>query len=59
VCRLQGPNGKGGFSNPSQLGGNGGSLIFERDLEALAEFLERPHPEFFGAQVNDQPGGEL
>ncbi|KAK1661642.1 hypothetical protein QYE76_049801 [Lolium multiflorum] len=39
--------------------GNGGSLIFERDLEALAEFLERPHPEFFGAQVNDQPGGEL
>ena len=39
--------------------GNGGSLIFEKDLEALAEFLERPHPEFFGAQVNDQPGGEL
>nr|XP_051192349.1 uncharacterized protein LOC127305832 isoform X3 [Lolium perenne] len=39
--------------------GNGGSLIFERDLEALAEFLERPHPEFFGGQVNDQPGGEL
>ncbi|KAK1611378.1 hypothetical protein QYE76_035051 [Lolium multiflorum] len=39
--------------------GNGGSLIFERDLEALAEFLECPHPEFFGAQVNDQPGGEL
>ena len=33
--------------------GNGGSLIFEKDLEALAEFLERPHPEFFGAQVND------
>ncbi|KAK1607265.1 hypothetical protein QYE76_030938 [Lolium multiflorum] len=39
--------------------GNGGSLIFERDLEALSEFLERPHPELFGAQVNDQPGGEL
>src|SRR3954447_26788565 len=38
---------------------NGGSLIFERDLEALAEFLERPHPEFFGGQVNDHPGGEL
>ncbi|KAK1694257.1 hypothetical protein QYE76_010954 [Lolium multiflorum] len=31
----------------------------ERDLDALSEFLERPHPEFFGAQVNDQPGGEL
>ncbi|KAK1616975.1 hypothetical protein QYE76_022492 [Lolium multiflorum] len=39
--------------------GNGGSLIFERDLDALSEFLERPHPEFFGTQVNDQPGGEL
>ncbi|KAK1697844.1 hypothetical protein QYE76_014541 [Lolium multiflorum] len=39
--------------------GNGGSLIFERDLDALSEYLERPHPEFFGTQVNDQPGGEL
>ncbi|KAK1642258.1 hypothetical protein QYE76_060063 [Lolium multiflorum] len=39
--------------------GNGGSLIFERDLDALSEHLERPHPEFFGTQVNDQPGGEL
>jgi hypothetical protein len=39
--------------------GNGGDLIFERDLDALSEFLERPHPEFFGTEVNDQPGGEL
>ena len=39
--------------------GNGGSLIFERDLDALSNCLERPHPEFFGGQVNDQPGGEL
>ena len=39
--------------------GNGGSLIFERDLDALSSCLGRPHPEFFGGQVNDQPGGEL
>ncbi|KAK1627299.1 hypothetical protein QYE76_001614 [Lolium multiflorum] len=39
--------------------GNGGSLVFERDLDALSEYLERPHPEFHGTQVNDQPGGEL
>ena len=39
--------------------GNGGDLIFERDLDALSSCLERPHPEFFGGQVNDQPGGEL
>jgi hypothetical protein len=39
--------------------GNGGNLIFERDLDALSEFLGRPHPEFFGTQVNDQPEGEL
>ena len=39
--------------------GNGGSLIFERDLDALSEFLGRPHPEFHGVEVNDQPGGEL
>jgi hypothetical protein len=38
---------------------NGGSLIFERDLDALSEHLGRPHPEFFGTQVDDQPGGEL
>ena len=28
--------------------GNGGSLVFEKDLDALSEFLERPHLEFFG-----------
>ncbi|KAK1626616.1 hypothetical protein QYE76_000931 [Lolium multiflorum] len=39
--------------------GNGGSLIFERDLDALSEFLGRPHPEFHGVEVNDQSGGEL
>src|SRR4051812_42618060 len=39
--------------------GNGGDLIFERDLDQLSELLERPHPEFFGAQFNDQQGGEL
>ena len=36
--------------------GNGGDLIFERDLDQLSELLERPHPEFFGAQLNDQGG---
>src|SRR5215216_6479110 len=39
--------------------GNGGDLIFERDLDQLSELLEHPHPEFFGAQLNDQQGGEL
>ena len=39
--------------------GNGGSLVFEKDLDALSDFLDRPHPEFFGGQLNDQPGGEL
>ncbi|KAK1680811.1 hypothetical protein QYE76_041659 [Lolium multiflorum] len=39
--------------------GNGGDLIFERDLNTLSDFLERLHPEFHGIQVNDQPGGEL
>ncbi|KAK1612658.1 hypothetical protein QYE76_036331 [Lolium multiflorum] len=39
--------------------GNGGGLIFERDLFALTEFLGRAPPEFFGGQVNDQPGGQL
>ena len=46
------------YSKYYQLG-NGGDLIFEKDLTLLAEHLERPHPEFFGMQVNDQPGGEL
>jgi hypothetical protein len=39
--------------------GNGGSLIFEHDLNAISDFLGRPHPEFHGIEVNDQPGGEL
>ncbi|KAK1627820.1 hypothetical protein QYE76_002135 [Lolium multiflorum] len=39
--------------------GNGGSLIFEHDLNALSDHLDRPHPEFHGAQISDQPGGEL
>ena len=33
--------------------------MFEHDLDALTEFLQRPHPEFFGEQIHDQPGGEL
>src|SRR3954464_2254933 len=39
--------------------GNGGDLIFERYLDQLSEMLERSHPEFFGAQLNDQEGEEL
>ena len=39
--------------------GKGGQLIFERDLDALSEYLERPHPEFFGAQLKDFPRGDL
>ncbi|KAK1680966.1 hypothetical protein QYE76_041814 [Lolium multiflorum] len=39
--------------------GNGGDMIFERDLHALSEFLGRSPPEFYGGQVNDQPGGQL
>ncbi|KAK1648785.1 hypothetical protein QYE76_066590 [Lolium multiflorum] len=39
--------------------GNGGDLIFEHDLNALSDFLGRPHPEFHGIEVNDQVGGEL
>src|SRR3954465_6841394 len=46
------------YSKFYQLG-NGGQLIFERDLDQLSELLEHPHPEFFGAQLNDQQGGEL
>jgi hypothetical protein len=38
---------------------NGGDLIFERDLVALAEFLGRSPPVFYGGQVADQPGGQL
>src|SRR3954467_8181264 len=36
--------------------GNGGDLIFEWDLDQLSELLECSHPEFFGAQLNDQEG---
>ncbi|KAK1627249.1 hypothetical protein QYE76_001564 [Lolium multiflorum] len=39
--------------------GNGGSLIFEHDLNALSDHLGRPHPEFHGSQIANQPGGEL
>ena len=46
------------YSKFYQLG-NGGDLIFERDLDQLSELLERLHPEFFGAQLNDQEGEEL
>ena len=38
---------------------NGGDLIFERDLVALAEFLGRTPPVFYGGKVADQPGGQL
>src|SRR3954469_23668144 len=43
------------YSKFYQLG-NGGDLIFERELDQLSELLERPHPEFFGAQLNDKEG---
>src|SRR3954465_11526786 len=46
------------YSKFYQLG-NGGDLIFERALDQLPDFLERPHPEFFGAQLNDQGGEDL
>src|SRR3954463_9484319 len=46
------------YSKFYQLG-NGGDLIFERDLDQLSELLEHPHPEFFGAQLNDQGGEDL
>ena len=39
--------------------GNGGQLIFERDLDSLSELLGRPHPEFLGAQLPGPPGGDL
>src|SRR4051812_2765498 len=46
------------YSKFYQLG-NGGELFFERDLDQLSELLEHPHPEFFGAQLNNQQGGKL
>ena len=45
------------YSKFYQLG-NGGDLIFERDLDQLSELLERLYPEFF-AQLNDQGGEDL
>src|SRR3954468_4934796 len=39
--------------------GNGGNLIFERDLDHLSEMLEHSHLEFFGAQLNEQEGEDL
>ncbi|KAK1619032.1 hypothetical protein QYE76_024549 [Lolium multiflorum] len=38
--------------------GNGGSLVFERDLDLVSEKLERPPPEFHGVRIHNQPGGE-
>src|SRR3954469_9335422 len=46
------------YSKFYQLG-NGGDLIFVHDLDHLSEMLERPHPEFFGAHLNDQEGEDL
>ena len=39
--------------------GNGGQLIFQRDLELLAEHLGRPHAEFYGVQLQDQEGEDM
>ena len=36
--------------------GHGGDLMFEKDLEQLAEHLGRPYPEFFGVPLNNQSG---
>ena len=33
--------------------------MFEKDLHDLSEHLGRPHPEFLGTQMDDQPGREL
>ncbi|KAK1605555.1 hypothetical protein QYE76_029228 [Lolium multiflorum] len=38
--------------------GNGGSLVFERDLYLVSEKLERPPPQFHGVRIHNQPGGE-
>ena len=46
------------FTKFYQLG-NGENLVFQKDLEELSVYLNCPFPEFFGAQLNDQPGGEL
>ena len=36
--------------------GHGGDLMFEKNLEQLAEHLGRPYPEFFGVPLNNQSG---
>ncbi|KAK1693233.1 hypothetical protein QYE76_009930 [Lolium multiflorum] len=38
--------------------GKGGDLTFERDLDMVTAELERPHPEFHGVRIPNQPGGE-
>ena len=38
--------------------GHGGDLMFEKDLEQLAEYLGRPYPEFFGVPLNNQSGSQ-
>ncbi|KAK1606455.1 hypothetical protein QYE76_030128 [Lolium multiflorum] len=38
--------------------GNGGSLVFKRDMDLVSEELERPPPEFHGVRIHNQPGGE-
>ncbi|KAK1616803.1 hypothetical protein QYE76_022320 [Lolium multiflorum] len=38
--------------------GNGGSLVFERDLDLVSEKLERPPPQFHGVRIHNTPGGE-
>ena len=36
--------------------GNGGNLMFEKDLEQLIKYLGQPYPEFFGVPLNYQSG---
>ncbi|KAK1607559.1 hypothetical protein QYE76_031232 [Lolium multiflorum] len=38
--------------------GNGGSLVFERDLYLVSEKLERPPPQFHGVRIHNTPTGE-
>ncbi|KAK1648540.1 hypothetical protein QYE76_066345 [Lolium multiflorum] len=38
--------------------GNGGSLVFERDLYLVSEKLERPPPQFHGVRIHNTPAGE-
>ncbi|KAK1617081.1 hypothetical protein QYE76_022598 [Lolium multiflorum] len=61
VHRFSGNSYKGWSSSPrlSLPARQWGGLVFEQDLTELSMFLGRPFPEFFGGQVNDQPGGQL